>query len=59
MRANIVQAKKSGYGIFTNENGAKYEGNWAHGKMNGSGKQYNKEGVLSKEGTWKDGVYVC
>ena len=43
--------------MFTSDNGSRYEGNWANGKMNGSGKQYNKANELTKDGIWKDGVY--
>ena len=43
--------------MFTSDNGSRYEGNWANGKMNGAGKQYNKSNELTKDGIWKDGVY--
>lgn len=43
----------NGKGIYTWENGAKYEGSWKDGKRNGFGKYTYANGTIY-EGSWKD-----
>ena len=51
-----VQGKKHGYGVFTSENGARYEGEWRGGRQEGHGKLLNSIGALIKQGKWEHGV---
>ena len=43
------------YGVYTSENGIKYEGNWSNGTKNGNGKLYIKENLIY-DGKWKNGI---
>ncbi len=47
-----------GTGTITHANGAKHVGEFRAGKANGHGIQYNRDGSVSKSGTYKDDVLV-
>ena len=48
----------NGNGTFIDHNGEKYVGNFEANKKSGFGKLYDKDGILIKEGTWENGIYI-
>lgn len=47
--------KKEGNGILYDDGEIHFEGMWKNGKPNGYGKCYNDNGVVMKQGVWKNG----
>lgn len=45
---------KSGHGVFTFENGYRYEGNFSYDQMDGPGKIFKDEKLIH-EGVWVNG----
>lgn len=45
-------------GIYYYTSGARFEGEWKHGKMNGFGKMYNPQGIMKQSGKWKNGFMI-
>jgi hypothetical protein len=50
----FMRGLKSGYGIFTWKNNAKFEGTYYNDKKNGQGRMYNPRGQLVLAGKWVD-----
>ena len=48
----------NGYGTHINPQGEKFAGRFLAGKKNGSGKLYDKEGKLIKNGIWKNDEFM-
>ena len=46
---------KEGNGKYYQNGGLVFEGKWKDDKPNGHGKYYNSEGIMVKEGEWKNG----
>ena len=46
-----------GFGVQTQADGIKYEGEWANGKQHGKGKYISLDGTV-KIGIWKNGICI-
>lgn len=55
---DLVNSKLEGQGTYTAKSGNYYIGEWKNGKQDGYGKEYIKATNGTREGTWKDGVFV-
>lgn len=55
---NWVDGRIEGQGIYTAKDGGYHSGEWKNNKSNGYGKDYNKATNTTREGTWKDGVFI-
>lgn len=55
---NYAFGKFQFQGTYTYKNGNYYVGEWKDGKRNGYGKEFTKATNITREGTWKDDVYV-
>jgi hypothetical protein len=55
---NWVNEKKEGQGVFTSKDGSYYSGEWKNDKSNGFGKDFIKATNITREGTYKDGLFV-
>ena len=51
--------KRSGKGLYKQENGDRYEGLWENDKKNGEGKFFYMERGLVYTGSWKDDIPKC
>ena len=51
------EGKKHGYGVFTSENGARYEGMWINGHQEGQGTLLHANSTLIKSGIWGQGEF--
>ena len=52
----LINEKPNGFGYKATEEGEKYLGDFKNGLANGFGRLYNREGILSFEGLWNEGV---
>lgn len=48
---------KDGEGVFSYSDGTKYQGDWIKGLRHGSGKFYDSNNKLTKEGYWENDVF--
>ncbi len=55
---SFVDNKFEGQGTYTFKTGDYYTGEWKNFNRNGYGKEYIKANNSTREGTWKDGVFV-
>ena len=52
----FINEKPNGFGYKATEEGEKYLGDFKNGLANGFGRLYDREGILSFEGLWNEGV---
>ncbi len=55
---DFVDSKKDGRGTYTFRNGNYYTGEWKNNLKNGYGKEYTKATATTREGIWKNDVFV-
>lgn len=55
---DFVDSKKDGRGTYTFKNGNYYTGEWKNNLKNGYGKEYTKATATTREGIWKNDVFV-
>ena len=51
----LVGGEPEGVGEFRTDDGARYQGEWRAGKMDGRGTHFNSNGSKTYEGEWRAG----
>ena len=55
---DFVNGNSEGQGVYTAKNGDYYTGEWKYAKKDGYGKEYIKATNTTREGFWKNDVFV-
>jgi len=50
--------KRHGWGVMYYADGTKHNGKWKNHKKQGKGKAYDKNGNITQQGVWDEGVFI-